>query len=215
MSFFSWLYCAVLWLYFGIAQSNLRRLLLSVRAGSSNLAKSVYAIEIYQHENLQTTSYTCKLSKNHWFLLTKSLSMYEKWRQMYVIRHKTKPVFHIILHWTSFLIQTASLFVHGETFNQKESMLFRQIVSIAGCVRSFILVHWTLVFLATPARTTNKTRLNVQLSMGIHKLITEHFWWGIEWDHTALKFPNHAKELRQNGIIFLTLSPPKCEVLVQ
>ena len=115
---------------------------------------------MYQHENLHTTSYTCKLSKNHWFLLIKSLSMYEKWRQIYVIRHKTKPVFHIILHWTSFLIQTASLFVHGETFNQKESMLFRRIVSIAGCVRSFILVHWTLVFLATPARTTNKTRLN-------------------------------------------------------
>ena len=30
----------------------LRRLLLSVRAGSSNLAKSVYAVEMYQHENL-------------------------------------------------------------------------------------------------------------------------------------------------------------------
>ena len=62
------------------------------------------------------------------------------------------------------MIQTASLFVHGETFNQKELMLFRQIVSIhvAGCVISFILVHWISVFLATPARTTNKTHLNTK-----------------------------------------------------
>ena len=57
--------------------TTLRRRLLSVRAGSSNLAESVYAIEMYQHENLHTTSYTCKLSKNHWFLLIKSFSMYE------------------------------------------------------------------------------------------------------------------------------------------
>ena len=82
---------------------------------------------------------------------------------MQVIWYKTEPVFHIILHGTSFLIQTASLFVHGETFNQKESMLVWQVAGIAGCVRSFILVHWILVFLATPARTTNKTRLNVSL----------------------------------------------------
>ena len=39
-------------------------------------------------------------------------------------------------------------------------MLFWQVASIAGCMRSFILVHWILVFLATPARTINKTRLN-------------------------------------------------------
>ena len=53
-------------------------------------------------------------------------------------------------------------------------------------------------------------KLNVQLSMGIPKLITEHFLWGLEWDHKALKFPNHANELRQNGIIFLTLNLPCC-----
>ena len=43
-------------------------------------------------------------------------------------------------------------------------MLFRQIVSIhvAGCVISFILVHRISVFLATPARTTNKTHLNTK-----------------------------------------------------
>ena len=43
-------------------------------------------------------------------------------------------------------------------------MLFWQVASIAGCVRSFILVHWTLAFLATPARTINKTRLNLPIS---------------------------------------------------
>ena len=38
-------------------------------------------------------------------------------------------------------------------------MLFWQVARIAGCMRSFILVHWILVFLAMPARTINKTRL--------------------------------------------------------
>ena len=32
-------------------EGMLRRLLLGVRAGDSNLAKNVYAIEMYQHEN--------------------------------------------------------------------------------------------------------------------------------------------------------------------
>ena len=40
-------------------------------------------------------------------------------------------------------------------------MLLWQVASIVGCVRSFVLVHWILVFLATPARTINKTRLNL------------------------------------------------------
>ena len=35
--------------------NTLRRLSLGVRAGNSNMAKSVYAIEMYQHENSHTT----------------------------------------------------------------------------------------------------------------------------------------------------------------
>ena len=34
-------------------------------------------------------------------------------------------------------------------------------------MRSFILVHWILVFLATPARTTNKTRLKFLAFVGL------------------------------------------------
>ena len=42
---------------------RLRRLLLGVRAGDSNLAKSMYALEMYQHQNSHTACYTCKLPK--------------------------------------------------------------------------------------------------------------------------------------------------------
>ena len=60
---------------------KLRRLSLGVRAGDSNLAKSVHAIEMYQHENSHTAYHTCKPEKSHWFSLIKDLSMYEKWSQ--------------------------------------------------------------------------------------------------------------------------------------
>ena len=43
----------------------LRRLLLCVRAGDSTLAKSMHAIEMYQHQNSHTACYTCKLPKSH------------------------------------------------------------------------------------------------------------------------------------------------------
>ena len=55
---------------------------------------------------------------------------------------------------------------HGETFNQKESILFWQVTRIACCVRTFILVHWILEFLATLAGTTKK------LVSKLHCLIT-------------------------------------------
>ena len=47
-------------------------------------------------------------------------------------------------------------------------MLFWQVASLAGCVRSFILVHLILRFLATSAQTTDGTRLNFQ----VHLILT-------------------------------------------
>ena len=44
-------------------EQTLRRLSLGVRAGDSNLAKSVIAIEMYQHKDSHTACYTCKLPK--------------------------------------------------------------------------------------------------------------------------------------------------------
>ena len=44
-----------------------------------------------------------------------------------------------------YYLHLASFFVHGETFNRQEPMIFLQFASVAGCVRSFILVHWILV----------------------------------------------------------------------
>ena len=61
-----------------IKHHRLRRLSLDVRAENSNLAKSVCALEMYQHKNSHTTYYTSRLPKNHKFLLIKGLSIYEK-----------------------------------------------------------------------------------------------------------------------------------------
>ena len=39
-------------------------------------------------------------------------------------------------------------------------MLLWQVTSTAGSVRNFTIVHWILVFLATPTRITDKTSFN-------------------------------------------------------
>ena len=44
---------------------ELRRLSLSAQAGISNMAKSVYTLEMYHHKNSHTAFYTCKMSTNH------------------------------------------------------------------------------------------------------------------------------------------------------
>ena len=58
--------------YLRIKGGKLRRLLLGVRAGDSNLAKSMYALEMYQHQNSHIACYTYKLSK-------KSLILADYW----------------------------------------------------------------------------------------------------------------------------------------
>ena len=63
-------------------------------------------------------------------------------------------------------LQMASCFVHGETFNQQESMMFWQFSSLAGCVRIFMLVHFERIFSLAkfefPARTPDESRLKFQ-----------------------------------------------------
>ena len=44
-------------------------------------------------------------------------------------------------------------------------MLFWQLTSLAGCVKSFMLVHRIFRFLATATRTTDKTRLNLHITI--------------------------------------------------
>ena len=49
---------------------ELRRILLGVRAENPKLAKSLHAIEMYQHENSHTTCYTCRLPKKKTLILS-------------------------------------------------------------------------------------------------------------------------------------------------
>ena len=50
-------------------------------------------------------------------------------------------------------------FMHGDTHDQKGSIVHWQVVSVSGCLGIFILAHWKSEVLATSTQTTEKIRL--------------------------------------------------------
>ena len=82
-----------------------------------------------------------------------------------MIWHETAHRFYILPYSKlylnlAFLLKITSFFVHRKTHNQKDSMIW-QIARVGGYVRTFKLVHWTFMCLATPAQTKDEIRLKV------------------------------------------------------
>ena len=59
----------------------------------------------------------------------------------------------------------SSFLVHGENFNQQESMIIWQFASVTGCVQFFMLVHfdcvYTLAKSESPAQTPSESCLDL------------------------------------------------------
>ena len=63
----------------------------------------------------------------------------------------------------------ASFFIHGETFNHEESVIFWQFASLATCVLIFVwyilIAHTFLAKFESPAETPNKSVLSCEIGV--------------------------------------------------
>ena len=81
------------------------------------------------------------------------------------------------------------MFVHGETSNWEISKTCLRVARAGTFRRSSMLVHWTFGFLATLARITDKTRLDIE--MGSQSFIPRKA--AIGWD-LLLEIPGNLLE---------------------
>ena len=121
----------------------LRRLLLGVRAGISNLAKS----RIYIHSKctdikINTQPATLANCQKSLILSDKGLSIYEKRSRFWTNWYKTEHSFHVILHCSGFLIQS-HLFL-AKPARTTDKGFFQGLFTQCSHVQIFFLVERNL-----------------------------------------------------------------------
>ena len=90
------------------------------------------SILLCQQETSYTTYNTCKLPKNHWFLLIKMSLMHEKCNCLWF--HDVTPtlILDAVRTLAKIPYQISSFFIHGGHFNRRKSMMFGKLTSVAA-----------------------------------------------------------------------------------